>query len=137
MIAGAINEPGWLGWLQGFSIYIGIFLIVAFSAINDYIKDKNFVKLASDIKKDKIGVIRGKHGTTQTISIYQLVAGDIILLEPGCIIPADCLLIEGEDIRCDERKYAEDREKTTKKIATPENLNTNPNPFLYSNSFVL
>lgn len=64
MIAGAINEPGYLGWLQGFSIYIGIFLIVAFAAINDYLKDKNFVKLANDLKQDKIGVVRGKNGVT-------------------------------------------------------------------------
>lgn len=64
MIAGAIKEPGYFGWLQGFAIYIGIFLIVAFSAINDYIKDKNFVKLSDELKKEKIAVIRGKLGVT-------------------------------------------------------------------------
>jgi P-type E1-E2 ATPase len=68
---------------------------VTISAINDYIKDKNFVKLNSEVKKDKIGVLRGKQGVTQTVSIYKLVVGDIVLLEPGCMVPADCVLIEG------------------------------------------
>jgi magnesium-transporting ATPase (P-type) len=93
MITGAINEPGYLGWIQGFSIYIAIFLIVAFTSVNDYIKDKNFVRLASEVKRDCISVTRGKRGVTQTLSIYKLVVGDIVHLEPGCMVPADCLIV--------------------------------------------
>jgi len=137
MIAGAISEPGWLGWVQGFSIYIGIFLIVSISAINDYNKDKNFVKLNSEVKKDRIGVIRGKLGVTQTVSIYKLVVGDIVLLEPGCMVPADCVLVEGEDIICDESKYSDDKDKTRKKVASEDNISHYPDPFLLSNSFVI
>ena len=55
---------GWWGWVEGFSIYVGIFLIVSFTSINDWVKDRNFVKLASEVKRDHIAVIRGKFGVT-------------------------------------------------------------------------
>jgi hypothetical protein len=45
MITGFISEDGFLGWMQGFSIYVGLFLLVAFAAGNDYLKDKQFVHL--------------------------------------------------------------------------------------------
>ena len=136
MITGFFNEPGYMGWVQGFSIYVGIFLIVAFTSINDWIKDKNFVKLASKVKKDRIGVVRGKHGVTQTLSIYQLVVGDIVLLEPGCMVPADCVLIEGEDVYVDETRYSVDRVRVKKTITHEDNVSQFPDPFLISSTFV-
>jgi len=38
------------------------------------------------------------------------VVGDIILIETGMRIPADCILIEGMDITVDEAPYFEERE---------------------------
>lgn len=109
---------------------------MSISAVNDYIKDKNFVKLASDVKKDHIGVIRGKQGVTQTVSIYKLVVGDIVLLEPGCMVPADCVLVEGEDMIIDESKYSDDRYKERKRVVTEDNFSQFPDPFLLSNTFI-
>lgn len=39
---------------------------------------------------------------TQTLLNYDLVVGDVIKLEQGMRIPADCVLIEGTDIATDE-----------------------------------
>lgn len=58
-------------------------------------KDKQFVRLQSLIKDEDIPVIRGKYGATQSVNIYKLVVGDIILLETGSRVPADCILVEG------------------------------------------
>jgi magnesium-transporting ATPase (P-type) len=33
------------------------------------------------------------------------VVGDIVILETGCRIPADCLLVEGQDLIADESFY--------------------------------
>lgn len=64
IITGMIVEgPKW-GWAKGFSIYIAILVIVSVSALNDWIKDKNFVKLQSKVKNEDITVIRGKKGAT-------------------------------------------------------------------------
>lgn len=53
------------------------------------------MKLQSSVKDEEIAVIRGKYGATQSINIYDLVVGDIILLETGARVPADCILISG------------------------------------------
>jgi Ca2+-transporting ATPase len=60
------------------------------------------VKLQEWQQNGNISVIRGKKGVTQTVSMFEIVVGDVIILDPGCIIPADCLLIEGNDIEVDE-----------------------------------
>jgi magnesium-transporting ATPase (P-type) len=51
------------------------------------------------IKDESIPVIRGKQGSSQSVSVWNLVVGDVILLETGARVPADCLLIEGADLR--------------------------------------
>lgn len=135
LLTGTIRY-GWDGTVEGFSIYAGIILIVSFTAVNDYYKDKNMVKLVSDVKRDRIGVIRGKRGVTQTISIYKLVVGDIILIEPGCMVPADCVLIDGEGIETNETRCAEDRQKVAKETLTDDNKAKYPNPFLIASTFV-
>jgi len=63
VITGWVSN-GWKGGVQGFSIYIAIIMIVAISSLNDWIKDKNFVRLQSKLKNEKIAVIRGKYGAT-------------------------------------------------------------------------
>lgn len=85
------------------------------TSLNDWVKDKQFVKLQSLVKDEEIAVIRGKYGATQSVNIYKLVVGDIILLEQGARVPADCLLLEGQDITVDETMYYEDKKKATVK----------------------
>lgn len=48
------------GWVEGVSIYIAIFIIVTITSGNDWVKDKQFVKLSSLVKDENIAVIRGK-----------------------------------------------------------------------------
>ena len=90
-------------------------MIVSITSLNDWVKDKSFVRLQSECKNENIAVIRGKFGATQTINVYDLVVGDIILLETGCRVPADSLLIEGQDITVDETYYNKDNRRATKK----------------------
>ena len=64
--------------------------------------------------------------------------GDIILLEAGMRVPADCILIEGMDITVDEAPYREGRESIVKKsLSTGDNHRDNPDPFLLSKSLVM
>lgn len=59
-------------------------------------------KLVSTASVEKCAVYRGGDGLTQTVDISELVVGDIIKIEQGMKIPADCLLLDGIDIACDE-----------------------------------
>jgi Ca2+ transporting ATPase len=51
---------GWMGWVEGASIYVAIFIIVTITSANDWVKDKQFVNLASLVKDEMIPVVRGK-----------------------------------------------------------------------------
>ena len=86
-------------------------------------------------EKGTIGVVRGKKGVTQTISINKLVVGDVIVIEPGSIIPADCLLLEGNDVTVDEKFFTE-IEKAFKSVVV-EGQHHGKDPFLYSSSIIL
>jgi P-type E1-E2 ATPase len=68
-------------------------------------KDKQFVKLQASLKDEDVVVIRGKYGAMQSVNIYDLVVGDIIILETGMRIPADCILFESTDLSVDESFY--------------------------------
>jgi magnesium-transporting ATPase (P-type) len=61
--------------------------------------------------------------------------GDVIVLEPGCIIPADCLLLEGNDVTVDEKFFTEN-EKAFKSVVV-EGQHHGKDPFLFSSSIVL
>lgn len=131
-----INNPVW-GWKEGVSIYLAIFLIVSIQAVNDWLKDKQFVRLQSTIKDEDIAVIRGKYGATQSVNIYSLVVGDIILLDTGSRIPADCVLVEGTDMMVDESYYEGDNSKpVTKCVANNQNEGDAVDPFLLSSTLL-
>ena len=61
--------------------------------------------------------------------------GDVIILEPGSIIPADCLLLEGNDVTVDEKFYTEN-ERAFKSVALDSN-DKDKDPFLFSSSIML
>jgi len=54
------------------------------------------------IMDETVPVIRGKFGATQSVSVWELVVGDIILLSTGARVPADCLVVESADLRVEE-----------------------------------
>lgn len=82
-------------------------------------------------QKGTIGVVRGKTGVTKTISINKLVVGDVIILEPGCIIPADCVLLEGNDVTVDENN------KKADKAVVLDDKDIDKDPYLFSSSIML
>jgi magnesium-transporting ATPase (P-type) len=55
-----------------------------------------------------VTVIRGKYNATHRVSVWSLVVGDIILLETGQRVPADCIIINSVDLRVDERPEDDD-----------------------------
>jgi magnesium-transporting ATPase (P-type) len=57
------------------------------------------VALQGAILEENVTVIRGKLGSTFTSSVWNLVVGDVILLETGSRVPADCLILESIDLK--------------------------------------
>lgn len=92
------HEEG--GWIEGVAILAAVLLVSSITALNDYNKEKQFRAL-SDVDADKqIKVLRG--GNVRVISTYDIVCGDVLLLEAGDLIPADSVYITGDGIKVDE-----------------------------------
>ena len=51
---------------------------------------------------EDITVTRGKFGSTEQISVWKLVVGDVIYVAAGQRVPGDCLVLESSDFKVDE-----------------------------------
>ena len=102
------NTTWFDGLMEGDSILIAVVVIVALTAGNDYLKDKQFSELQASCKDEECTVIRGKSGATQSINTDELVVGDCILVEAGARVPADCILVEGTDVSVNSSYYHND-----------------------------
>lgn len=88
-----------LDWVEGVAIIVAVAIVVLVGAANDYQKERQFAKL--NAKKEDRELIVLRNGQQKLISIYDLVVGDIMNVQTGDIIPADCILMDGE-VECDE-----------------------------------
>ncbi|KAF7723237.1 hypothetical protein EC973_002175 [Apophysomyces ossiformis] len=93
------DEPK-VGWVDGVAIIGAVAVVVVTNAINDYEKEKQFRKLNAKKEDRPVKVLR--RGIAQRIRAQELVVGDIMFIEPGDILTADCIYIEGHNLRCDE-----------------------------------
>ncbi len=110
-----IVEDGWKsGWIDGVSIYIAVVIIVTITSGNNYVKEKQFQKLVMKAAVDYIAVYRGDSTMTTTIKASELVVGDLIKIEQGMRIPADCILINGYDVATDESSLTGEAEQMEK-----------------------
>jgi Ca2+-transporting ATPase len=74
------------------------------------------------------------------MSVYDLLVGDILLLEPGDIVPVDAILVEANDIKCDESSVtgeSDTLEKVSADIAIQSTEGTKSDPFILSGTKVL
>ena len=99
---GQKHEPGQpkVEWIEGVAIMIAIIIVVVVGAINDWQKERQFVKLNKKKDDRVVKVIRS--GKTREVSVYDVLVGDVLNLEPGDMVPVDGILIQGHGIKCDE-----------------------------------
>ena len=83
-------------------------------------------------------MLRGRDGHTFVVPSQDLVVGDVICIEEGQRVPADCLLLEAYSLVIDETKIAENPHRIIpKRPLTSDNFLENPNPFLFGQSLVV
>ena len=93
------EHPG-VEWVEGVAIIVAIVIVVLVGSLNDWQKERQFAKLNKK-KQDRLVKVK-RSGATVEVSIFDLLAGDVILLEPGDLVPVDGILIQGYDVKCDE-----------------------------------
>ncbi|MCO5611739.1 hypothetical protein L7F22_065997 [Adiantum nelumboides] len=84
------------GWYDGVSIAFAVILVILTTSISDYRQSLQFSALNEEKKNVQIEVVRG--GRRKEISIFQIVVGDIVLLNIGDQVPADGLFIDGHSL---------------------------------------
>ena len=95
------GEKNNMDWLDGISIIIAVIIVVLVSSITNYKKEMKFHKLNNfENEKTTYEVIR--KGRTVIIHSDDILVGDLIKIVSGDILPADILLIEGNNIKIDE-----------------------------------
>lgn len=65
-----------------------------------------------------------------------MVVGDVIDLQAGNRIPADCIMISGTDVACDESSLTGETMQEEKSEVNEHNIIYNPNPFLLANTLL-
>lgn len=112
-----VKDPKDMEWVDSVAILAAVFIVVIVTACNDYSKERQFRKLNA-IKDDKlIEVIRdGQHNK---VSIFDVVVGDIVVLETGDQIPADGLVICSTDLKIDESSMTGESDEIKKSVEKP------------------
>ncbi|GLT78627.1 hypothetical protein SLA2020_501560 [Shorea laevis] len=85
------------GWIEGGSIFVAAFLVIAISAISNYRETRQFEEMSPISNNIKIDVIRG--GQREMVQIFDLVVGDIVCLKIGDKVPADGLFVPGYSLQ--------------------------------------
>lgn len=105
-------------WVEGVAICVAILIVTIVTAANDWQKERQFAKLnrrvsraffpfgdmiLSNLPQNNDREVKAiRSGKPVMISIYDIIVGDVLHLEPGDSIPADGILVSGHGIKCDE-----------------------------------
>jgi magnesium-transporting ATPase (P-type) len=129
-----VAQHGWNGLIEGVSILMSICIIVSVTATNNYIKEKQFQELQQ--KQDVTSAIVVRNSVTKTVSSEELVVGDVVVVETGKVVPADCVLFEAIEMTVNESTLTGETVSVNKQHVTPQNYSSNPSPFLLSSTLV-
>ncbi|KAM6973728.1 plasma membrane calcium-transporting ATPase 1-like [Aplochiton taeniatus] len=89
------------GWIEGAAILLSVVCVVLVTAFNDWSKEKQFRGLQSRIEQEqRFTVMRG--GQVIQIPVAEIVVGDVAQIKYGDLLPADGVLIQGNDLKIDE-----------------------------------
>jgi Ca2+-transporting ATPase len=88
------------GWYEGTSIGVAVLLVITVTAVSDYKQGLNFQNLNAEKENIQLEVLRA--GRRQTVSIFDIVVGDIVPLSIGGQVPADGVFVEGHSLSIDE-----------------------------------
>ena len=133
-VVGIYNDGFAMGWVDGVSILVAIIIIIVVTVGNDLAKEAKFQELMqkSDIMQARVR----RSDTMKTVDSQELVVGDLIELEQGDTVPADCIVVECMDLATNESTLTGEPEAIIKEALTNENYRHNPCPFLLQGSLV-
>ncbi|XP_053170983.1 plasma membrane calcium-transporting ATPase 2 isoform X3 [Scomber japonicus] len=115
--AGGVEDEGEseAGWIEGAAILLSVVCVVLVTAFNDWSKEKQFRGLQSRIEQEqKFQVVRGSQ--VIQLPVADIVAGDIAQIKYGDLLPADGVLIQGNDLKIDESSLTGESDHVKKNV---------------------
>uniref|UniRef100_A0A3Q3KL24 Calcium-transporting ATPase n=1 Tax=Mastacembelus armatus TaxID=205130 RepID=A0A3Q3KL24_9TELE len=116
-VSGGVEDEGesQAGWIEGAAILFSVIIVVLVTAFNDWSKEKQFRGLQSRIEQEqKFTVIR--KGQVIQIPVAEIVVGDIAQIKYGDLLPADGILIQGNDLKIDESSLTGESDQVRKSL---------------------
>nr|XP_033776990.1 plasma membrane calcium-transporting ATPase 3 isoform X2 [Geotrypetes seraphini] len=103
------------GWIEGAAILLSVVCVVLVTAFNDWSKEKQFRGLQSRIEQEqRFCVIR--NAQVIQIPVADLLVGDIAQIKYGDLLPADGVLIQGNDLKIDESSLTGESDHVRKSV---------------------
>ncbi|XP_029428031.1 LOW QUALITY PROTEIN: plasma membrane calcium-transporting ATPase 4 [Rhinatrema bivittatum] len=103
------------GWIEGAAILFSVIIVVLVTAFNDWSKEKQFRGLQSRIEQEQKFMVIRKAQVIQ-IPVAELVVGDIAQIKYGDLLPADGILIQGNDLKIDESSLTGESDHVKKSL---------------------
>ncbi|KAK4127944.1 calcium-translocating P-type ATPase [Parathielavia appendiculata] len=129
-------------WIEGVAIIVAVLVVVIVGALNDWQKERQFRRLSKKKEDRCVTVVRARKA--ERVSVYDVLVGDVMVLEQGDVIPVDGVLIEGHNVSCDESSSTGESDVVKKVSAegvpqalTREAETAKKDPFLLSGARVL
>ncbi|XP_034722942.1 plasma membrane calcium-transporting ATPase 2-like [Etheostoma cragini] len=128
--SGGVEDEGEAaaGWIEGTAILLSVVCVVLVTAFNDWSKEKQFRGLQSRIEHDQMFTVV-REGQVIQINVSEIVVGDIAQAKYGDLLPADGILIQGNDLKIDESSLTGESDHVKKSV--------NKNPMLLSGTHVM
>uniref|UniRef100_A0A8C2G0B6 Calcium-transporting ATPase n=1 Tax=Cyprinus carpio TaxID=7962 RepID=A0A8C2G0B6_CYPCA len=103
------------GWIEGAAILLSVICVVLVTAFNDWSKEKQFRGLQSRIElEQRFAVVR--NGNVIQIPVAEMVVGDMAQVKYGDLLPADGVLIQGNDLKIDESALTGESDHVRKSV---------------------
>ncbi|XP_026116030.1 plasma membrane calcium-transporting ATPase 3 isoform X2 [Carassius auratus] len=103
------------GWIEGAAILLSVICVVLVTAFNDWSKEKQFRGLQSRIElEQRFAVVR--NGNVIQIPVAEMVVGDMAQVKYGDLLPADGVLVQGNDLKIDESALTGESDHVRKSV---------------------
>ena len=89
-------------------------IIIVVNSTNNYLSEQKLAKLVNLAEKQEVAVFRGSDRESETIDFTELMVGDVYQFSQGMKAPADSIVLEGQDIECDEVELTGEPDAITK-----------------------
>ncbi|KAH6982763.1 hypothetical protein EDB80DRAFT_253107 [Ilyonectria destructans] len=123
-------------WVDGVTIVAAIAVIVIASAATDWQKNQKFKKLNE--RKDQRNVTVIRSGRYQTISVYDVLVGDILHVEAGDVVAVDGILVQSSSLQVDESSISGESALVHKTVPSDNDPfhTVHADPFIHSGTTV-